>query len=199
MFIYGPGKLVLIEGSMFSGKSSWLIELVLKHGPQCSLVYKAGIDDRYMGSGAICSHDMRHMPAIPVGDNLDLIVGGAERWISDWSCPPGILLVVVDEVQFMGSEIVGVAQKLMSLGVCTVFAGLNLDFLGRPFGQMPALASIAHTVVGLKANCSVCGAPATMTQRIVNGVPASRRAPLLVVGGFDSYQPRCANCHVIPD
>lgn len=199
MCVYKPGQLALIKGSMFAGKSTFLIRVVRTHGPQSSLVYKAGIDNRYSGAGAICSHDGASIPAVPVGTNLDLIVEGAKLWIASWKCPPGNLLVVVDEVQFMGPQIVDVAQRLMALGVCTVFAGLDLDFRGDPFGQMPALSQLAHTVVNLKAVCSVCEAPATMTQRLIEGKPAGPSSPLVLVGGAESYEARCPNCHIVPE
>ncbi len=197
--LYFPGQITIAKGPMFAGKSKLLIRIVRTHGSQSSLVFKAGIDTRYLGAGAICSHDGESTPAVPVGTNLDQIVKGVEQWIARWRCPPGNLLVVVDEVQFMGPEIVDVARRLMDLGVCTVFAGLDLDFRGDPFGSMYDLTQLAHTVINLRADCRVCGAPATMTQRLIDGSPARRDSPLVQVGGPESYEARCANCHSVPE
>jgi thymidine kinase len=78
-----------------------------------------------------------------------------------------------------------------------VLAGLDTDFRGMPFGPMPQLMAIAELVDKLHAICVLCGAPATRTQRLIEGVPAAWNSPTIMVGGRESYEARCRACHAV--
>ena len=78
-----------------------------------------------------------------------------------------------------------------------IVAGLDQDFQGEPFGQMPQLMAIAESVTKLQAVCASCGSPASRTQRLINGEPASYDDPIILVGASESYEPRCRHRHVV--
>ena len=108
-------------------------------------------------------------------------------------------VVAIDEAQFFDDGLSEIAELLASEGRMIVLSGLDQDFLGRPFGPMPTLLALADEVTKLTAICTVCGAEATRTQRLVGGRPAGRDDPLIVVGGLDDerYEARCRAHHVI--
>ncbi|HAQ06987.1 MAG TPA: thymidine kinase, partial [Bacillus bacterium] len=83
-------------------------------------------------------------------------------------------------------------------GYRVIVAGLDQDFRGEPFGQMPALMAIAENVTKLQAVCAVCGSPASRTQRLINGKPASYDDPIILVGASEAYEPRCRHHHEVP-
>jgi len=91
-----------------------------------------------------------------------------------------------------------VANTLADQGVRIVLAGIDMDFRGLPFGPMPALLAIAEIVDKLQAICVVCGEPASRNQRLVNGRPALWDSPTIMVGGRESYEARCRQCHRVP-
>ena len=80
-----------------------------------------------------------------------------------------------------------------------MFAGLDMDFRGEPFNVMPVLITCAEFVTKLTAVCTTCGAPATRTQRLVNGFAASYHEPIILVGASESYEARCRHCHIVKD
>ncbi|MBQ1448290.1 MAG: thymidine kinase, partial [Erysipelotrichaceae bacterium] len=108
-------------------------------------------------------------------------------------------VIAVDEVQFFDDEICEVANDLADRGYRVILAGLDTDFRGEPFGPMPKLITQAEFVTKLTAVCNVCGAPATRTQRIINGKPASYNDPVVLVGASESYEARCRHHHEVPD
>lgn len=89
-------------------------------------------------------------------------------------------------------------QQLADSGHRVVVAGLDMDFRGEPFGQMPALMAVAETVTKLQAVCSVCGSPSSRTQRLIDGRPASYHDPVILVGASEAYEPRCRHHHEVP-
>lgn len=89
------------------------------------------------------------------------------------------------------------AEELARQGVRVILAGLDLDFRGEPFGLMPELLARAEFVEKLTAICARCGAPATRTQRLVNGKPARYTDPVILVGAQEHYEPRCRACHQV--
>ena len=109
-----------------------------------------------------------------------------------------ISAVLVDEVQFFKKDIVDLCERLANSGVRVICAGLDLDFRGEPFGIMPKLLSRAEFVTKLNAICTVCGAPATRTQRIINGRPADYDDPIILVSASEKYEARCRFCHQVP-
>ena len=86
-------------------------------------------------------------------------------------------------------------QVLANRGYRVIVAGLDQDFRGLPFGQVPQLMAIAEHVTKLQAVCSVCGSPASRTQRLIDGEPAAFDDPIILVGASESYEPRCRHCH----
>jgi thymidine kinase len=106
--------------------------------------------------------------------------------------------VVIDEVQFFDEEIVSLVQQLATRGLRVIMAGLDMDFRGEPFGQMPALMAIAEEVTKLHAICMVCGEEACRTQRLVNGKPANYHDPVILVGAQEAYEARCREHHEVP-
>jgi thymidine kinase len=107
-------------------------------------------------------------------------------------------MVAIDEVQFFDEGIVEVVQTLADSGHRVVTAGLDQDFRGEPFGPMPRLMAGAEQVTKLQAVCSVCGSPASRTQRLINGEPAGYDDPIILVGASEAYEPRCRHHHQVP-
>ena len=102
-----------------------------------------------------------------------------------------------NEVQFFDKDLIDVCEYLADKGMRVMCAGLDKDFRGEPFGVVPELLTRAEFVTKLTAVCAKCGAPATRTQRIVNGVPASFDHEIVMVGAKEHYEPRCRHCHEI--
>ena len=105
--------------------------------------------------------------------------------------------IAIDEVQFLGPEVISICEELAYKGVRVIVAGLDKDVRGEPFGIMPELLARAEYVTKLQAICQVCGAPATRTQRIINGKPAKYTDPIILVGAKEHYEARCRHCHVV--
>ena len=109
-------------------------------------------------------------------------------------------VVAIDELQFFDSNIVKVIAKLMEQGKKVIGTGLDLDFKGDVFGSMPELMCIATTVDKLHVVCMKCGSDhATRTQRLIDGKPADKNSPLIMIGGDETYEARCIKCWELPD
>ena len=111
----------------------------------------------------------------------------------------GLEVIGVDEVQFFPMGIVDVLNGLADEGVYVIASGLNLDFKGDPFPVTRELLVRADNIVYLTAVCTVCGRPATRSQRLIDGKPAPRNSPVIQVGGRESYEARCREHHEVPD
>jgi len=183
------GWIEVVVGPMFSGKSDELIRRIKRAliARQRVLVFKPGIDDRYHRAD-VASHDGRRAGAIPVRDSSELRQHLAE---------PLPDVVAIDEAQFFDVGLIKVVLELADKGVRVICAGLDLDFRGEPFGIMPDLLARAEYVEKLYAVCPACGAPATRTQRFVNGKPARYDDPVILVGASETYEPRCRKCHMV--
>lgn len=173
-----PGWIEVVCGSMFSGKTEELIRR-LKRARIARLnveIFKPAIDVRYHDSDVV-SHDESVIVSAPVdsADQIILLSGSAQ-------------VVGIDEAQFFGVELVAVCRKLAESGKRVIVAGLDQDYLGKPFEPIPQLMAIAEYVTKLHAICVVCGSPANHSQRIVSD--ESR----VVVGSHESYEPRCRRC-----
>jgi thymidine kinase len=179
------GWIEVITGSMFSGKSEELIRRLRRAeiAGQRALIVKPQIDDRY-DIGHVVSHAGAKMRAVAVARPHD-IPGLAD----------GYDVIGIDEVQFFPQEIVVVIDVVVERGTRVVASGLDQDFRGLPFGPMPELLCRAELVDKLQAVCHRCGGPATMTQRLVDGLPAPADGATIVVGALDSYEARCRSCH----
>jgi len=183
------GWLELICGSMFSGKSEELIRRVKRatYAKQEVKVFKPAIDNRY-SEEAVVSHNGTSMTS-------HVISSSAEIWdhISESTD-----VIAVDEVQFFGESIIGDLSSLADKGYRVIAAGLDMDFRGEPFGVVPNLMAVAESVTKLQAVCSVCGSPASRTQRLIDGKPASYDDPVILVGASESYEARCRHHHEVP-
>ena len=185
------GSLDLISGCMFSGKTQELIRRLdqARYAGLAIQAFKPALDDRY-AIEAVASHRQLRFPAIAVPD-----VDAIRRQLHD-----DTRVVAIDEAQFFGSDLVGLVDELANRGRHVIVAGLELDFLARPFGPMPLLAAYADRLTKLQASCQYpgCGSrQATRTQRLVDGRPAPADAPLVVVGGAATYEARCRHHHRI--
>jgi thymidine kinase len=185
------GWMHVITGCMFSGKTDELLRLLRRaeiSGRRVMLV-RPQLDDR-TSPEVIESRSGVAFRAWPVAGSGEIPALVSHERAS---------VVAIDEAQFFDDGIVEIAQLLASEGRSVLLSGLDQDFLGRPFGQLPQLLALADEVTKLTAICTICGAEATRTQRLVGGRPAGRDDPLIVVGGVDDekYEARCRAHHVI--
>jgi thymidine kinase len=151
-------------------------------------VFKSHLDARYAGLFAVASHDGRTIEAVPVDSSAQI----AQR------LDPNAQVIAIDEVQFLDGEVCDLVTSLAERGRRVVVAGIDTDFRGEPFGPMPRLMAIAEVVDKLHAICVLCGAPASRTQRLIEGRPAAWDSPTIMVGGHEAYEARCRACHVVP-
>ncbi|WP_261131090.1 thymidine kinase [Bacillus sp. Marseille-Q3570] len=184
------GWVELICGSMFSGKSEELIRRVRRatFGKQKVQVFKPLLDDRY-SKDEVVSHNGTSVMAVPVKRSED--ISNLVSYDTE--------VVAIDEVQFFDEKIVEVIQLLANNGKRVIVAGLDQDFRAEPFGQVPEIMALAESVTKLHAVCLVCGSPASRTQRLIDGKPASYNDPIILVGASESYEPRCRHCHEVPE
>ncbi|MFD1036872.1 thymidine kinase [Virgibacillus byunsanensis] len=184
------GWVEVICGSMFSGKSEELIRRVRRatFGNLSVRVFKPAIDDRY-AEDSVVSHNGTTTLARPVKNSKEIL-----EHIDD-----DLDIIGIDEVQFFDENIVAVADELANKGIRVVIAGLDTDFRGEPFGPMPKLMALSESVTKLNAICPICAAPASRTQRLINGKPASYDDPVILVGASESYEPRCRHHHEVPN
>ncbi|HWO74412.1 MAG TPA: thymidine kinase [Bacillus sp. (in: firmicutes)] len=183
------GWIEVICGSMFSGKSEELIKRVRKaqFAKETVAVFKPVIDNRY-SEVAVVSHNGSQVQATSITTSREILE----------SVTADVDLVAIDEAQFLDADLTEVVQTLADRGHRVVLAGLDQDFRGEPFGPMPQVMAIAELVTKLHAVCSVCGSPASRTQRLINGEPALYNDPVIKVGASESYEPRCRHHHEVP-
>jgi thymidine kinase len=183
------GVIEVVCGSMFSGKTEELIRRVRRAqiAKQRVQVFKHALDDRY-AIQTITSHNGARIEAVPITGSREILT----------LLQPGTEVVAVDETQFLDDGIAPVAAHLARGGVRVILAGLDTDFRGEPFGPMPLLLALAEEVTKLQAICVVCGAPASRTQRLVNGQPAQYSDPIVLIGAQEAYEARCRRCHQVP-
>jgi thymidine kinase len=184
------GWIELVCGSMFSGKTEELLRRVRRAEIARKKVqlFKPTIDNRY-GLVRVASHDGVAREDAVVGCSAEDIL---RRLDVDTE------VVAVDEVQFFDDSIADVCDHLADRGLRVIAAGLDQDFRGEPFGPMPLLLARAERVDKLHAICVACGASASRTQRLIDGRPARYDDPVILVGGSESYEARCRNCHEVP-
>ncbi|WP_062351772.1 thymidine kinase [Bacillus kwashiorkori] len=184
------GWIEVICGSMFSGKSEELIRRVRRcqFAKQKVVVFKPKLDDRY-SKDAVVSHNGETVYATPINDAEEIFSHLTEE----------VEVIAIDEAQFFGENIIDIVQGLADDGFRVILAGLDQDFRGEPFGPMPHLLSVAEQITKLQAVCVVCGSPASRTQRLINGKPASYYDPVILVGASESYEPRCRHHHLVPE
>lgn len=187
---YKKGWIEVISGCMFAGKTEELIRRIkiLQYAKKNIVVIKPTIDDRY-SEDEIASHSGYRVKSINANNALDILK----------HIKKNTEVVAIDEVQFFNEDIIDVMEYLADKGIRVMAAGLDRDFRGEPFGVMPELITRAEFVTKLNAVCVKCGAPATRTQRLVNGEPASYKDPIVLVGASEAYEARCRHCHKVLD
>ncbi len=187
---YRDGWVEIITGCMFAGKTEELIRRikVLEFGKQEIMVFKPMIDDRYSDTKVV-SHAGSSVESHPISKPIEIL-----DYVKETT-----QVVAIDEVQFFDDSICQVCDTLAEQGKRVMCSGLDMDFRGEPFGPMPKLMTQAEFVTKLTAVCNKCGAPATRTQRIIDGKAASYHDPVVLVGASESYEARCRHCHEVPD
>ena len=186
---HSQGGLEVICGSMFSGKTEELIRRVKRAqiARKRVQVFKPMLDTRY-SEEHLASHDGVRAQAVPVSAAADIpLMVDAETEV-----------VAIDEVQFLDCAIVDVCEALAARGKRVIVAGLDMDFRGESFGPMPELMARAEHIEKLQAICVKCGAPASRTQRLIDGRPAAYHDPVILVGATEAYEARCRACHDVP-
>jgi len=173
------GWIEVITGSMFSGKTEELIRRLRRAqiARQTVQIFKPTVDDR-CGDGQIVSHSEMKIPSEEVASSSALLV----------RVRPETEVVGVDEGQFFDLELPAVCNTLADQGKRVIVAGLDQDYLGKPFEPMPQLLAIAEYISKTLAICMVCGNPANHTQRLV---ASSVR---VLVGAQGTYEARCRHC-----
>jgi thymidine kinase len=173
------GSVEVITGSMFSGKTEELIRRIKRAilARQRVQAFKPRIDDRY-DPQRIVTHEAISVEAVAVSSS-----SGIEERVAD-----DTEVIAIDEAQFFDVGIVEVCDRLASRGFRVICAGLDQDYLGRPFPPMPDLMAIAEEVTKVHAVCSVCGHAASRSQRLI------AESTTVLVGGSESYEARCRSC-----
>ncbi len=174
----GPGWIEVIVGSMYSGKTEELIRRLRRAqiARQRVEIFKPVIDDRY-SRDQIVSHSELRIPSRGVRTAAEILRHAHEAQV-----------IGIDEGQFLGAGLLPVVERLARGGKRVIVAGLDQDYMGKPFEPMPQLLAIAEYITKTLAICMVCGAPANRTYRKV------ARGGRVVVGGADLYEARCRRC-----
>lgn len=174
-----PGRIEVVCGSMFSGKTEELIRRMrrAKFARQKVEIFKPAMDTRYSEDDVV-SHDRHSIKSTPIESSAEIL-----QLSSD------IDVVGIDEAQFLDNGIVDVCNTLANRGVRVIVAGLDMDYQGVPFGPIPALCAIADEVAKVHAICVKCGALAYVSHRIVDN---DRR---VLLGETGEYEPLCRDCY----
>jgi thymidine kinase len=173
------GSVEVITGSMFSGKTEELIRR-LRRAKFAGLrieIFKPSLDKRYSDTRVV-SHDEKSIVSTPVDNASSILLLASE-----------VDVIGIDEAQFFDGSIVDVCNTLANNGVRVIVAGLDMDFLGNPFGPMPRLLAIAEYVTKVHAICMRCGNLAQYSFR------KSDEAQVVLLGEKDKYEPLCRNCY----
>lgn len=192
------GHVEVICGPMFSGKTEELIKRLRRAriARQRVMVFKPKIDNRYDAADVV-SHSSHRIDSIVISSSaqIDPLLKAEARKVA---------VVGIDEAQFFDDGIVDVVERLADRGTRVVVAGLEMDYLCRPFGPMPRLLCLAEEVTKQLSVCMVCGAPASRSQRVHAAALAGARSSFsrpkndtILVGGGDSYEARCRVCYVL--
>ena len=176
---HSPGRIEVVCGSMFSGKTEELIRRMkrAKFAKQKVEIFKPSIDTRYSDEDVV-SHDQNSIHSTPIESSGSLLLLASD-----------IDVVGIDEAQFFDNGLVEVCNELANRGVRVIVAGLDMDFKGIPFGPIPALCAIADEVTKVHAICVRCGALAYVSHRLISN---DRR---VLLGEKDEYEPLCRECY----
>lgn len=174
-----PGRIEVVCGSMFSGKTEELIRRMkrAKFAKQRVEIFKPAIDTRYSEEDVV-SHDNNAIHSTPIDSSASILLLSSE-----------IDVVGIDEAQFFDEGIVSVCNELANRGIRVIIAGLDMDYKGVPFGPMPALCAIADDVTKVHAICVKCGSLAYVSHRLVDN---DKR---VLLGETQEYEPLCRECY----
>lgn len=174
-----PGRIEVVCGSMFSGKTEELIRRLrrAKFAHQKVEIFKPAIDKRYSDEEVV-SHDSNSIMSTPIDTAAQILLLASD-----------IDVVGIDEAQFLDEGLVDVCNELANRGLRVIVAGLDMDYRGVPFGPMPALCAIADDVQKVHAICVKCGALAYVSHRKVAG---DKR---IMLGETHEYEPLCRECY----
>jgi thymidine kinase len=172
------GWIEVICGSMFSGKTEELIRRIKRaqFANQKLLLFKPSIDNRY-SEDSVVSHQGNALQATLVNSSVEI-----------WNHWKNERVVAIDEAQFFDAEIIAICNELAKKGVRVIIAGLDMDYLGNPFGPMPQLLSIAEYVTKVHAICVSCGNLAQYSHR------TAEEKEQVLVGAVEKYEPLCRSC-----
>ena len=174
-----PGRIEVVCGSMFSGKTEELIRRLKRaeFAKQRVEIFKPALDTRY-SEIEVVSHDRNSIMSTPVDSSSSILLLSSD-----------IDVVGIDEAQFFDDGLVAVCNELANKGIRVIVAGLDMDFKGVPFGPIPALCAIADEVTKVHATCVRCGALAYVSHRLVNN---EKR---VMLGEQAEYEPLCRECY----
>lgn len=180
------GTLTVVCGSMFAGKSEELIRRARRalYAKKKVQVFKPAIDTRF-DETMVVTHEGVRLEAIPA-----LNVDDLKKQLH-----PDTEVVCIEEAQFFDDTLVPWVVALADEGREVVCAGLDQDFRRAPFGPMPLLLCAADEVVKLRAICMKCGRPASHTYRMIDGRPAKKTDPIILIGATETYEARCRACY----
>lgn len=173
-----PGRIEVVCGSMFSGKTEELIRRLKRAriARQHVMIFKPAVDTRYSDMKVV-SHDHNSIASTPVKDSNEILLSSK-----------GFDVIGIDEAQFFDNGIVDVCNRLAYNGMRVIVAGLDMDYLGNPFGAMPQLLSIADEVTKVHAICVKCGSLAYASHRLV------KNDAQVMLGEKEKYEPLCRDC-----
>lgn len=173
------GWIEVICGSMFSGKTEELIRRVrrAKIANQKVIIFKPSTDNRY-DEKKVVSHDQNAIDSCPIRSSKDII-----------KLSPGFDVIGIDEAQFFDLELPDVCQQIALRGIRVIIAGLDMDYMGRPFGPVPQLLATSEYITKVHAICPHCGNLATHSYRLTD------ETDTVVLGEKDKYEPRCRTCY----
>ena len=180
------GRIEVICGSMFSGKTEELIRRMKRatFARQRVVIFKPQLDKRYSEANVV-SHDRNEIPSTPIAKASDIITSLARTKDGEFD----IDVVGIDEAQFFDMRLVDVCNELAGSNVRVIVAGLDMDFKGIPFGPIPSLCAVADDVTKVHAICVKCGSLAYVSHRLVHD---DNR---VLIGEQTEYEPLCRKCY----
>ena len=185
------GWIEVICGPMFAGKSEEMLRRInrFKYADISYLIFKPKIDTR---TSDAASRDGRRNKCVKINRSFEIITHLKKY---ETTHKTKIDAIAVDEAQFLDNELGPICNQLANLGYVVYVAGLDLDFRGVPFSSMSNVLAYADHVTKLTAICTVCGAEANRTQRLINGEPAKISDAIIQIDDKESYEARCRQHH----
>lgn len=194
------GRVEVISGCMFAGKTEELLRRLRRAeiAGESVVTFSPATDTRY-GEGVICTHTHAATSGEHGATCAATIVDPEDTGSLTDAFELGATadVVGIDEANFFTTDIVSFVEDLADVGCRVIVSGTDQTFRGEPFEPMGDLMAIADKVTKLSAICVRCGCQATRNQRLIDGEPAPRSSPTILVGGDESYEARCRSCHKI--